>query len=192
MQRPPILSGEKVYLARFRREDIEVIAPHFSNPEFTVFLRGYGVTFSLEDEQARFESISKSRPEQVIFAILTLEHRLIGGCDLRDIVHRTGTAELGIAIYDPSDWNQGYGTEAVTLMLRYAMFHLNLYNVLLKVFGFNPRAIRAYQKVGFKEIGRRRGAATLGGERFDEVYMDITRGEVNLESLNMFSSRLEE
>lgn len=192
MQRPPILSGEKVYLARFRREDIEVIALHFSNPEFTVFLRGYGVTFSLEDEQARFESISKSRPEQVIFAILTLEHRLIGGCDLRDIVHRTGTAELGIAIYDPSDWNQGYGTEAVTLMLRYAMFHLNLHNVLLRVFGFNPRAIRAYQKVGFREIGRRRGAAVLGGERFDEVYMDITQGEVNLESLNMFSSRLEE
>jgi len=192
MQRPAILSGKKVYLARFRREDIEVVTPHFSNPEFTVFLSGYGSTFSLEDEQAWFEGISKSRPEQVIFAILTLEHGLIGGVDLRDIVHRTGTAELGIAVYDSSDWNQGYGSEAVSLMLRYGMYHLNLYNVLLRVFGFNPRAIRAYRKVGFREIGRRRGAAVLGGERFDQVYMDITCDELNLETLNMFSGKLEE
>ncbi len=192
MQRPPILSGEKVYLARFRREDIEMIAPHMCNLELTTLLRGQGLTFSLEDEQDWFESISKNKAEQVIFAILTLEHRLIGGVDLREVVHHTGTAELGIALYDSSDWNQGYGSEAMTLMLRYAMFHLNLHNVLLRVFGFNPRALRAYQKVGFKEVGRRRGAAVLGGERFDEVYMDITRDEVNLESLNMFSPRLEE
>jgi len=192
MQRPPILSGDKVYLARFRREDIEVIAPHMCNLELTTLLRGHGLTFSLEDEQDWFESVSKNKAKQVIFAILTLEHRLVGGVDLRESVHRTGTAELGIAVYDSSDWNQGYGSEAVNLMLRYGMYHLNLYNVLLTVFSFNARAIRAYQKAGFKEIGRRRGAVVLGGERFDQVYMDITRDEINLETLNMFSGKLEE
>jgi len=192
MQRPPILSGDKVYLARFRREDIEVIAPHMCNLELTTLLRGHGLTFSLEDEQDWFESVSKNKAKQVIFAILTLEHRLVGGVDLRESVHRTGAAELGIAVYDSSDWNQGYGSEAVNLMLRYGMYHLNLYNVLLTVFSFNARAIRAYQKAGFKEIGRRRGAVVLGGERFDQVYMDITRDEINLETLNMFSGKLEE
>jgi hypothetical protein len=33
-------------------------------------------------------------------------------------------------------------------------------------------AIRAYQRAGFKEFGRRREAHRAGGRAFDEVWMD--------------------
>ena len=35
-------------------------------------------------------------------------------------------------------------------------------------------------KAGFREAGRVRGAAVLGGVRYDNVLMDITRDEVDL------------
>ncbi len=188
MERPAVLTGEKVYLARHRREDADVITPHMSNLGLTTLLRGYGVTFSLEEEHKWLEHAVLNHDQQVIFAILTLEHRLVGGIDLRDIDFRMGTAALGVVLFNPGDWSQGYGSEAVKLLCQYGFYHLNLFNILLTVFSYNPRAIRAYQKVGFREMGRRRSCVPLGSERFDEVYMDITRDEVDLASLNMFSS----
>ncbi|MFC6591833.1 GNAT family N-acetyltransferase [Deinococcus lacus] len=93
--------------------------------------------------------------------------------------HRSGTAELGVSIYDPAHWGGGYGSEAVRLMVEYGMFFLSLHNIMLKVFSYNVRGIQAYKKVGFREIGRRRGAVRLGQERFDDVLMDITADEVD-------------
>lgn len=112
-----------------------------------------------------------------IFARDTEE--LVGGIDLRDINHRNGTALLGVSVYSPEHWGSGYGSEAVRLMVEYGVFFLNLHNIMLNVFSYNTRAIRAYEKAGFREIGRRRGAVRLGHERFDDVLMDITADEVD-------------
>src|SRR6266849_165993 len=54
-----------------------------------------------------------------------------------------------------------------TRVLDYGFRFLNLYNIALMTFSFNERAIRAYQKAGFKESGRRRGALLLNGQRYD-------------------------
>nr|WP_279326986.1 GNAT family protein [Deinococcus koreensis] len=68
-------------------------------------------------------------------------------------------------------------------MVAYGMFHLGLHNIMLRVYTFNERAVRAYQKVGFRELGRRRGSVRLGAERFDTVFMDITADEVDTSAL---------
>jgi RimJ/RimL family protein N-acetyltransferase len=179
--RTPIVTGEKIYLARHFLEDAAIGAPFFSNLELTTLLRGYGITFSLEDEKQVFERITKNLEGELHFAILNPLHELVGGVSLFQIDHRKQTATLGVVIYDSPNWSKGYGSEAVKLMVQYGMIHLNLYNIMLTVFSFNPRAIRAYTKVGFREIGRRRGCIPLGLERHDEVFMDITRAEVNMD-----------
>ncbi|WP_278914167.1 GNAT family N-acetyltransferase [Deinococcus wulumuqiensis] len=177
----PILTGEKVILARVRPEDVPVMARHFANLELTAYLGAIGGAFSLEDEQAYYESISKSKPDGVTFGIYTREGQTyIGGIDLRGVNHRHGTAELGVSVHDPEYWGGGYGSEAVRLMVEYGMFFLGLHNIQLNVFSYNTRGIAAYKKVGFREIGRRRGAIRLGGERFDAVLMDITADEVDM------------
>ncbi len=49
---------------------------------------------------------------------------------------------------------------------------------MLKVYSYNVRAIRSYEKVGFKRIGARRQALRIEGKRHDIVYMDILPGEL--------------
>ncbi len=49
--------------------------------------------------------------------------------------------------------------------------------MLLGVFAFNRAAIRCYQKVGFKEIGRRREARIIAGKAYDAILMDILEDE---------------
>ena len=41
----------------------------------------------------------------------------------------------------------------------------------------NPADIKAYQRAGFKEIGRRRKCRMMGGRLWDEIYMDCLSSE---------------
>lgn len=176
----PALTGEKVFLARVRREDVPVLAGLYSNLELTTYLGSFGRTFSLEDEQAWYEGVSRNKGGEVFFGVYDRESgRIIGGTDLHEIDHRHGTATFGISIADPAYWGGGYGSEATRLMVAYGMYHLNLFNIELRVFAYNERAIAAYKKVGFRETGRRTGRVVLGGERYDDVYMEITAPEVD-------------
>ncbi len=101
----------------------------------------------------------------------------IGDIGLMDIDWRTRAAEVGILIGEKSFWNQGYGSEAMRLMLKHAFDTLNLNRVFLRVYDHNPRAIRAYEKVGFVHEGRMRQARYYAGEYFDVLLMSVLRSE---------------
>jgi RimJ/RimL family protein N-acetyltransferase len=116
--------------------------------------------------------------EMMWFAIYeTGEWRPVGLCVLRDIDPRHGTAEFGITIGDREDRRKGYGTEGVKLLVDLAFTGLGLRNVQLGVYEFNHGGVRAYQRAGFKEIGRRRGAYFMGGKFWDVIYMDCVAEE---------------
>lgn len=63
------------------------------------------------------------------------------------------------------------------LLVSYGFNLLNLNSIMLGTILFNERAIRCYQKVGFKEIGRRRQARLIGKEKYDVVLMDLLAEE---------------
>jgi diamine N-acetyltransferase len=116
--------------------------------------------------------------DRMYFTIYEVDSwRSMGFCVLRDIDLKNRTAEFGLTIGDPADRGKGYGTEAVKLLLDLAFTGLGLNNVQLEVFEFNHAGLRAYQKAGFKEIGRRRRAYYMGGRFWDVVYMDCLAEE---------------
>jgi RimJ/RimL family protein N-acetyltransferase len=84
---------------------------------------------------------------------------------------------LGIVIGEKAYWNKGFGQEATRLLLDFGFNLLNLNSVILGTFAFNQRAIAAYRKVGFKEIGRRREGRILAGKKYDVIFMDILAEE---------------
>ena len=86
----------------------------------------------------------------------------IGNIELMDIAD--GAGELGIAITAAMQ-DRGYGTEAVRAMVDYGMDTLGLRRVFLKVFPDNARAIRVYEKCGFREYDRTE----------DDVFMGVTK-----------------
>lgn len=99
----------------------------------------------------------------------------IGVTFLHHIDLRHGTAEYGITIGERSFHGRGYGTEVTQLILDYAFTTLGLHSVMLTVGAFNLAGIRAYEKAGFREIGRRRKCWLMGGRLWDRVYMECVR-----------------
>jgi RimJ/RimL family protein N-acetyltransferase len=103
--------------------------------------------------------------------------RPIGLANLHDLDLQHGTAELGIIIGESDVRGKGYGTETTRLLLDYAFTVVGLYNVMLRVYAFNLSGIRAYEKAGFREIGRRHQSHLLAGQRWDEVFMECLSTE---------------
>ncbi len=62
-------------------------------------------------------------------------------------------------------------------MLDFAFPVLGLHNVTLTVYEFNLAGRRAYEKAGFREVGRRRQCHWMGGRFWDEFFMDCLATE---------------
>ena len=73
--------------------------------------------------------------------------------------------------------SSGYGNEALALILRYAFYELNLHRVSLEVIAYNERAVRLYERFGFREEGRAREQVYRDGKRYDLIMMGILRRE---------------
>lgn len=87
--------------------------------------------------------------DEEFLILLRAGDRPIGFCGLFGISSDEGTAELGILLGEKDCWGQGYGPEALQVLLDHARDELGLCRISLCVHATNTRAIRAYEKVGF-------------------------------------------
>jgi RimJ/RimL family protein N-acetyltransferase len=173
------IRGERVALGPMHRGLLPLIE-HWDNDFQVADLRGDDPRpQTAESIAAGWEPLLRGEREDWIgFAIYALpDLRPIGIINIRDFTNPHGTAEFGIAIGEATDRGQGFGTEATRLVLDYAFTILGVYNVWLDTLAYNVGAIRAYEKAGFREIGRRRGARMLAGKRYDVVLMDCIADE---------------
>lgn len=172
----PILNfgGEKVALGPLRRDLAELYQKW--NNDFVVSRATSQIRpVTLAEQEESIERLSKER-SIVFFTIYELvTKRPIGFTYLADM--KKGNAEFAILIGERDCHGRGYGTETTRLMLDYAFTVLGLHNVMLKVTAFNAAGIGAYQKAGFREIGRRREAVWLNGRYWDMIYMDCLAAE---------------
>lgn len=112
------------------------------------------------------------------FAIHTLANdQLIGLIGLYTIYWLHREAFMGIQIGEREFWGKGYGTDALRVLLRYGFEELNLQRVSLSFLDGNDRALRSYEKCGFRYEGRERRAWAYDGRRWDEIYMGLLREE---------------
>ncbi len=102
---------------------------------------------------------------------------LIGNTSFLNINQTDRNAEIGIFIGEKQFWNQGFGTEAMRLMLQHGFGSLNFERIYLCVYETNPRGMRSYEKNGFKEEGRLRKHHFLEGRYVDVILMGILKDE---------------
>lgn len=176
-----IFSGEQVRLVV---RDPQVLAEYYTrwgrNSEWWRLMGSMAAqSFSLRNHKEWLEKMyEKEQDRNFFFQIQTLEgDRLIGDIGLDGVQWNHGDTFVGIAIGEPEFWGHGYGSDAMRIILRYAFTELNLHRVSLNVFEYNPRAIRSYEKVGFKHEGRMRQALNREGRYWDIVYMGILKSE---------------
>jgi len=173
---PPFLTGLLVRLRAPETADAEPLNELFNDHDVRSGI-GHPMPQATESFLDWITS-ARAAPDHVNLTIERLaEGDPIGMCDLMKIEAATRVAVLGIWIGRPF-WDGGYGTDAVRTLCRFGFDHLNLHRIHLQVNADNDRAIRAYEKVGFRIDGAlRERSLKSDGKRYDRTYMSITRDE---------------
>lgn len=170
------LIGDRIYLSPRTTdiEDTEKFTKWLNDFETTDYLGRSGYLVTLDGEKKYLEENANA---EASFFIITNEDKLIGTVSLESINNINRTATLGIFIGDKDYRSKGYGTEAIRLILEYGFNYMNLKNIKLDLMEFNERALKCYQKCGFKEYGRRRKCRFINGKYYDSIEMDILAEE---------------
>ena len=176
-----IYKGELVRLSAIDAEEASKSFVRWDRDSEFVRLLHSGIS-NLVSQKTIQKDVEKEMEEQPInqhmFTVRKLDDdQLLGFIDLYVYNLAGRDAFVGLGIGEREFWGKGYGTDLMKLILRYAFTEVNLKRVTLGVFEYNPRAIRSYEKAGFRHEGRMRKALNKEGKRWDMLFMGILREE---------------
>ena len=177
------LDGEKVSIRPITRDDLPFMHRWCNDPEVMYYADDNPEPHKTEadvEEQYRRET------EEWSDSMRRFTVEAIGGDPIGTIMYRalrrdTRSAWMGITIGEKSFWGRGCGTEAIRLFLKYLFKEMKLHKVAITVSDFNKRAIRAYEKNGFRHDGVLRHNACINGAFVDHLVMSILEDEYSPE-----------
>ena len=125
------------------------------------------------------EDAERSRPQpagRILWSIETLDRELVGTIALDAPDQKNGTFHFTMRIAREHR-RKGYGEEALRILLRYAFNELRLQKCNIACIETNGPAIALYQKLGFREEGRRRRDIFTNGRFYDNVLLGLIKEE---------------
>lgn len=173
------LVGDRIYLSPkgVSDEEIEKFTEWMNDFQVTDYTGRSGQITTLIGEKDYLENSAKSTENRNFNIIELSENKIIGTLGFEHINWIERSAILGIFIGDTDFRSNGYGTEAIRLLLEYGFKYLNLHSIRLDLLAINERAHKCYLKCGFKDTGRSREEIFLNGKYYDKLHMDILENE---------------
>jgi RimJ/RimL family protein N-acetyltransferase len=176
----PLFEGRRVRLDRFNPDRDAVVAARWTHDlDWLQQLEARKEARPLAAAQVRMRWASLEKSESTfVFAVrLRADDRLVGQAALGEVswMHRSAVIRLGIA--DPADRRQGFGGEALALLMRYAFDELNLHRLTAWTQEYNPQAVRFLERAGFVPEVRQRQALQRNGRRWDVIVLGLLREE---------------
>lgn len=171
-----------VRLRGVERADLPTLVGWVNDPETRAQI-ARSSPISMAEEERWFDALLKSTTD-VVFLIETWpkkpreEPRRLGMCGIHKIDWKNRNCSVGIVIGEAQERGRGYGTDAMTALVRHAVADLGLQRVELEVFPDNVAALRSYERVGFQREGVRRQALFKAGALRDLVLMSILASDV--------------
>jgi RimJ/RimL family protein N-acetyltransferase len=169
-----ILAGERVRLRGVREEDLSALARWEMDAGRMTTQSTWVAPPSEAAAKERIAGWSANQKDDLGFAVETLEDPpvLVGHVALWDARPKDRCATLGIGL-GREHIGRGYGTDAMRIIVGYGFREMGLHRIELSVAPFNMAGIRAYEKAGFTEEGRRRELVWHDGRWYDEVMMSV-------------------
>lgn len=174
----PFLLGERIYLREVRASDVNAAYRSWLNDaEVNQYLETRFVPQSIENIAAYVRDFD-GKSESIFLAIClkeTGDH--VGNIKVGPInwVHRF--ADISLFIGEKSQWRRGLGSEAISLVTRFAFDELNLNRVQAGCYSSNVGSSRAFEKCGFRREGALRKKRFSKGTYDDEILFGLLREE---------------
>ncbi|MBW2965154.1 GNAT family N-acetyltransferase [Candidatus Woesearchaeota archaeon] len=174
------LKGKRIDLYIPTMKDVDGIVKHANDPKIAQWLDNLPHPYKRKDGEFFVKKIVRKGVEAKTdypFVIYEKEHgEIIGGIGIHHVNNKHKHAEIGYWI-GRKFWRQGYGTEAVNLLLRFAFRRLKMNKVYARAFGPNKASQALLKKAGFKPEGLFRKHSFKHGKFHDEPRFGLLREE---------------
>lgn len=128
-------------------------------------------------EAKRFaEEYAEFSANRLMFSIENLYGENVGGVNLNSIDEKNGTFSIGVQV-DRDHRGKGYGTRAITILLKYAFFERRLNKFNECALEGNEASIAMLKKVGCIQEGVRRKVIYTDGQYLDLLLFGLTKDE---------------
>lgn len=149
------------------------------------FMRLYDVNparpISAAMVKKEYEKLEKEIREEKNIFYFTIrareDDRLIGKALLNHVEWANGHGWIQLGIGAAEDRRKGFGTQALSILLRFAFAEVNLFRVSARVPEYNEGALALLKKFGFVEEVRRRQAVERDGRRWDLLVFGLLNEE---------------
>ena len=105
------------------------------------------------------------------------DDHLIGKAAIQWIEWTNGNAWVHLGIGSAQDHRKGYGSQALSMLVRFAFAELNLFRLSARIPEYNQAALALFSKFGFVEEVRRRQALDRDGRRWDLIVFGLLNSE---------------
>ncbi len=165
-----------ITLRRASAQDIAWLVELYSGDETEPFLGGRNprdaATIGAEVERSLNEPAKTGR------LIIEVDGERAGVLAFDETSEANRIAHLGGLAVHPSFRGRGVADEAARVFQRYLIFELGFHRLELAVYGFNDRAIRHSERVGYVREGVKRKAYLRHGEWQDAVQFALLREDL--------------
>lgn len=148
------LKGEHIYLRALEPEDLEFIHA-IENDESIWEISSTQTPYSRYLIKQYLEYAHKDIYEvkQLRLVISNYKDEPLGTIDIFDFDFKNKRAGIGILIKNPSNRQNGYGSEALQLLVDYGFNHLDLHQLYCNIAEDNDASIKLFSGQGFEKIG---------------------------------------
>jgi RimJ/RimL family protein N-acetyltransferase len=133
-----------------------------------------------KDRDSLLAEIDRSQREPHAFGLFVIEvdGALVGTMDFEVQNRRSRIAHAGGLAVHPDFRGRRLSDEAARQLQRHLLFDLGFHRIQLEVYGFNERAMRHAERVGFVREGTRRRAYWRHGAWVDGVIYGLLREDI--------------
>jgi diamine N-acetyltransferase len=170
-----VLLGKNISLRALEPEDIDFLLASENNEKYwelsstqTPFSRHLLENYIENAHQDIYEA------KQYRFIICNQENIPVGMIDLFDFNPQHQRVGIGILILDKHQQN-GYGKEALELIIDYAFTYLNVHQLYANITADNAKSILLFEKYGFQQVGIKKDWVFSKTKFKDEILFQLIR-----------------
>lgn len=170
------LKGEHIYLRALEPEDLEFIHA-IENDENIWEISNTQTPYSKFLIKQYLEQAHKDIYEvkQLRLVISNYDDKAIGMIDIFDFDFKNSRAGIGILIKEVQNRKNGFGTEALSLLVNYCFNHLNLHQLYCNISEDNLASIKLFSKQGFEKIGLKKDWNLINEEYKNEYLFQLIK-----------------
>jgi RimJ/RimL family protein N-acetyltransferase len=165
-----------VRIRRAEPADVDFLVELLTHEEVEPFLSARRA----KDRASILAEVERSARDPYAFGLFVIESggRAAGTMEFEVVNRRSRIAHAGGLALHPDFRGQGLADEAARAFQRHLLLELGFHRVQLEIYGFNERAMRHSERVGFVREGVRRRAYWRHGEWHDGIIYGLLREDL--------------